>query len=539
MKMSEKIRMTRRRFFKDTAVVMGAGVAANAIFGAIRPSSAQAASVPKKWDREADVVVVGSGPTGLPAAIAAVEEGASVIVVEQGKEVGGCGLIAGGILDIGGGTRIQKLNDIPDTPERLFTRRSNYKDRYGKRSDPALLRAWCDANTGTFDWLEQRGVRFMKALSASGGSGALHMSVYHYLLVENEGPGAAFFKSDEGFTSGAGLIRPLEAYARGKGIKFLMEHKMTGIIRKGGKAGRVLGIEVQTGEKKIYIKARKAVILGTGGWKGNRFFRKLFDPRITDDMLASGEPFVNPDGTGIVAGLEAGAALASDRGIDSALFRRKFGTKHYNFPLNSPYGAPGLEIHGARMADAIIVNKSGLRFMSEQDTASFGTYSYFDACLAQEGHVLWTVFDDAAAKKYKWDINPPVTEKDCAFAAASPAELAKMIQAPADALAETIRKYNGYVGEGKDPEFDKPKNLLKSKLETPPFYAVWISLFVHDTCGGLAVNAKSQVLDIFGKIIPGLYAGGEAAGGLDVIGMPRGIIMGRIAGENAAAEKPM
>jgi predicted oxidoreductase len=52
------------------------------------------------------------------------------------------------------------------------------------------------------------------------------------------------------------------------------------------------------------------------------------------------------------------------------------------------------------------------------------------------------------------------------------------------------------------------------------------------------VNAKCQVLDIEGKVIPGLYAGGEAAGGLDVIGMPRGIIMGRFAGENAAAEKP-
>jgi succinate dehydrogenase/fumarate reductase flavoprotein subunit len=179
-----------------------------------------------------------------------------------------------------------------------------------------------------------------------------------------------------------------------------------------------------------------------------------------------------------------------------------------------------------------------MRFVSEEDVASFGAYSYFDASLAQEGHVLWTIFDDAAAKKYKWDINPPVTEKDCAFGAPTLAELAKLIDVPEDALSETVRKYNTYVDAGKDPEFDKPKNLLKSKIETPPFYAVWISLFVHDTCGGLAVNAKSQVLDIDGKVIPGLYAGGETAGGLEVVGMPRGIIMGRFAGENAAAENP-
>jgi predicted oxidoreductase len=94
------------------------------------------------------------------------------------------------------------------------------------------------------------------------------------------------------------------------------------------------------------------------------------------------------------------------------------------------------------------------------------------------------------------------------------------------------------VDAGTDPDFGKPKNLLMSKIETPPFYAVWISLYVHDTCGGLAVNARSQVLDINGKVIPGLYAGGEASGGLGAVGMPRAIITGRIAGENAAAEKP-
>jgi predicted oxidoreductase len=117
-------------------------------------------------------------------------------------------------------------------------------------------------------------------------------------------------------------------------------------------------------------------------------------------------------------------------------------------------------------------------------------------------------------------------------------ELANLIDVPGDALAETVRKYNGYVEAGSDPDFGKPPKLLKSKIETSPFYAVWISLYVHDTCGGLAVNAKSQVLDIYGEVIPGLYAGGEAAGGLGTAGMPRAIITGRFAGENAAAEKP-
>ena len=527
----EKEILTRRGFVKLTAL----GVGAATMFTGFDPKDAMA-KVSPKWDVEADVIVVGSGPTGLPAAIAAVERGASVIVLEQGKEVGGCGAIAGGILQIGGGTRVQKLNKMEDSPDRLFKTLSDYKNPDNKRNDPALLRVYCDYNPGTLDWLEKRGVRFMDSMTGAGTGGSQHRSAYHHIWWDKEGPGAAFLKTSEGIANGAGLIKPLEAFARNKGVKILLEHKMTRIIRKDGTTGKVLGIEVQAGKKKLNFKAKKAVILGTGGWKGHRIMRRLFDSRMTEDLAASGEPFVNPDGSGIQTALEVGAVLMSDRAMDSALYRRKFGTKHYNFPLNSPYGAPGLPIAGARTADVIFVNKDGIRFVNEEDAPSLGTYTFFDAALSQEGHVLWTIFDNATAEKYKWNVNPPVTEKDAAFSASTLADLAKMINVPGDALVETVRKYNTYVESGDDPDFGKPKKILKSKIETPPFYGVWISLYVHDTCGGLAVNAKSQVLDIFGKVIPGLYAGGEATGGISVAGMPRAIILGRIAGENAAAE---
>lgn len=482
------------------------------------------------------MIVVGSGPTGLPAAITAVEKGASVILLEQGKEVGGCGVISAGLLNLQGGTRIQKLNKIQDSPELLFQRMSDYMERHNRRNDPALLPAFCDANPGTLDWLEQRGVRFMDTLVPWAGSG--QSSAYHYIWWDQEGPGASALKRPDAVASGSGLIKPLEAFAKSKGVGILPEHKVTRIIRKGATTGRVLGVEVQAEGRKLYFRAQKAVILGTGAWKGHKFLRTLFDPRITEDLPASGEPFVNPDGSGIQAALEVGAVLKSDMTMDTALFRRKFGTKHYNFPLNSPYGAPGLSIAGPRMADVIFVNKFGRRYVNEEDVPLLGTHSFFDASLFQEDHVLWTIFDDATAKKHKWNTTLPVTEEGCAFGAPTLTDLAKLIDVPGDALADTVRKYNTYVETGADPDCGKPKDLLKSKIETPPFYAVWISLFVHDTCGGLAVNTRSQVLDIYGNAIPGLYAGGEAAGGLGVPGMPRAIITGRIAGENAAAERP-
>ena len=535
--MSVEQKMNRRQFLKNSAVVAGGGVAAAGALGGFKPGAAAAASAPEKWDAEADVIVVGSGPTGLPAAVSAVEKGASVIVLEQLKEVGGCGVINGGILHIGGGTRVQKLNGITDTPDLMFKRLSDYKDHLNKRSDHSILRVFCDMNPGTFDWLEAHGVRFWDSISGGGAMDSLHQRhPYHNVRWEKEGPGRLAKRGGE-TTSGAGVIKPLEAFARSKGVKILPEHKMTRIIRQGGNSGRVLGVEANADNKKLFFRAKKAVILGTGSWKGNRFLRGLFDSRIKD-VQGTGVPFVNPDGSGIIAGLEAGAILISDRANDSALFRRMFGTKHYQFPLNSPYGAPGLEMAGSRWGDFIFVNKGGKRFFKEQDVASYGSYSMFDAFFAQEGHVLWTIFDDTAVKKHKWNLAPPQTEKGCAFTAPTLVELAKLIQVPGDALQDTVQKYNSYVAEGKDPEFDKPKNLLRSKIETPPFSAAWVSLYVHDTCGGLAVNEKAQILDVHGNAIPGLYGGGETVGGIEFVGMNRGIILGRIAGENAAAESP-
>ncbi|MCG6535514.1 MAG: FAD-binding protein, partial [Syntrophales bacterium LBB04] len=356
----------------------------------------------------------------------------------------------------------------------------------------------------------------------------------HHVKWDKEHPGRLFkWVGDEG-TSGAGIIKPLEAYAKSKGVKILLEHKMTKIIRKGGTSGRVLGVEAQADGKKLFFRAKKGVILGSGGWKGNKFLRKLFDSRITEDIGTTGEPIVISDGSGLVAAMEAGAILASDRAYDMALYRRQFGTKNYLIPPNSPYGSRGIDVVGPRWGDVIFINKKGKRFVKEEDG-----FDFFNAALAQEDHVLWTICDDDAVKKNKWDMSHPNTQKGCAFSALTIAELANLIQVPGDSLSEAVEKYNTYVDAGKDPDFDKPKRLLRTKIEKPPFYAAWIQIFCHDTVGGLAINTRSQVLDIYGKVIPGLYAAGEAAtGGFDQPGMPPALIFGRIAGENAAAESP-
>ena len=108
--------LPRRGFIQKAAA--GFGVAA---LGGIGAKDTDAAKLERHWDLAADVVVVGSGAAGLPASIAAGEQGASVIVVEQNYDIGGHAIQSGGGMPVGGGTSLQKKYGIEDSPDRYFS----------------------------------------------------------------------------------------------------------------------------------------------------------------------------------------------------------------------------------------------------------------------------------------------------------------------------------------------------------------------------------------------------------------------------------
>jgi hypothetical protein len=180
----------------------------------------------------------------------------------------------------------------------------------------------------------------------------------------------------------------------------------------------------------------------------------------------------------------------------------------------------------------------------------FNPNGFLDAALAGigDGHngggPIWAIFDADAVAREKWDPKPPYAdyEHGFCFTADTIEELAKKIvmkyqrvPMPPEALAATIARYNSFVDSGVDEDFGKPKPLYK--IQKPPFYAGWATPVLHDTRAGLRINGKCQVVDMNGQVIPGLYCGGESAGGFSLHGLARATCQGFIAGTNAATEE--
>ena len=105
------------------------------------------------------------------------------------------------------------------------------------------------------------------------------------------------------------------------------------------------------------------------------------------------------------------------------------------------------------------------------------------------------------------------------------------VKMPPENLQRTVARYNSFVDSGTDDDFGKPKPL--HKIATPPFCAAWATPVIHDTRAGLRINAHCQVMDMNGHVIPGLYCGGESAGGFSQHGLARAACQGYIAGHHA------
>jgi succinate dehydrogenase/fumarate reductase flavoprotein subunit len=556
-----------RRNFLAGAGVIAAGVAAVSLAGCETGGgdgpSGDAASI--TWDYEADAIVVGTGPAGLACAAAAAEAGISVIAIDANSRIGGKGILAGGNLGVGGGTRMQIEAGFEETAEIIFEDRTvpnlrtdktmtvdtidhrkyemgQWRKISGAEDGEGMSRAFADNSLDTWNWLDGMGVPFIKANVSSMSAvyrGSRYYTTTSPRLVDRDNG-----KEGDMQAGGAGLCWPIYDTAVGNGAEFILNCKMTKIIRADGdRAGRVIGIEADLEGKAVKIKANKAVFLGTGSWKGSVKLKQLFNPWLTKYPHISGEPYVYNDGSGIELALDIGASMSTDRGCDWHGWHRHPGTLWHS--IDPPFGLAGTA--EPLDSECIYVNAEGERFMNEEIgehsppwVGGSHAFHFAQLCAAEttdkDGPVVWIILDETSRAKQELDFAVGTIVEDFMYGKADTIDgLASAIGVPANSLTAAVARYNELVDKGEDEDFHKLH--LDTKIETPPFHAVRWGIQKHNTLGGVTINPKSQVLDWGLEPIPGLYAAGESAGNMDLIGLARPIVFGRIAGLTIAAEE--
>jgi succinate dehydrogenase/fumarate reductase flavoprotein subunit len=543
----------------------------------------------------ADVIVIGAGATGITAAIAARELGASVIVLEAERHIGGHAICSGGNLSFGGGNIYQKKYGVEDSPERLFRDLTDWTvvEPNGappyRYNDHELARAFANNSVAAVDFLLAHGVKIIDQPPDNLSGHEIGMSAprtLHAAIMdwpEIQTGNLAEPAERQTTSSGNGLMQPLYAAARELGVIFLLRHRMTAILREQSTSGRVVGVSVIYDGKNRNIDARKAVIIGTGGSSGNVDFRRMFDPRLTEEYCGlAGMPWSNQDASGELAAMAIGASLW---GLTN--FSGEYGTGITKpGSIGCQYGYanlrwfPGSEVFakaraiGLKVGDwqnVILVNMLGKRFYDEtgrQFTPNlFGSFTpyttgnwrnaravkynpsnFINAALAgvgdgrNGGGPIWAIFDADAVAREGWEPLPPHVDCDGGFfftsdsiealAARIVMKHQRVPMRPKN-LAATVTRYNSFVDAGQDADFDKPRP--RYRIERPPFYAAWATPVIHDSRAGLRINSRCEVLDTRGEVIRGLYCGGESAGGLSVHGLPRAICQGLIAGREFGA----
>jgi succinate dehydrogenase/fumarate reductase flavoprotein subunit len=501
-----------------------------------------------EWNLSTDVVVIGAGASGLAAAVSARDHGAAVIVVEENFDIGGHAMLSGGRVHLGGGNALQKKFGIEDSPGRIFADWVDHRRGDARYNDRDLVRAFADECVPTFQFLLDNGVTFIeKPIVTPDASTVPRVFVTHEWHI----PGEVIAPRRN--RNGSGLVRRLAESAHKKGAQILLKHEMTRIVREG--KGRVLGIVARSDGRDIAIEARKGVVICTGGHTGNVNFRRMFDPRLTEEYQQAGMPYSFQGADGEIAAMEVGATLWATGSQTSEVGPAITKTRHVGtrwgylslyYETDSPIfhlcKATGLTV--TDWQEAILVDQSGNRFWNELDSG----YDFINAALGHHGDdsklngggPIWAIFDADAVARQGWKPEPPHIDPDGYFFRGDTIhELAGRIKNPYQshpmsgaALQETVNRYNAFVAAGVDADFNKPTPL--HPIARPPFYAAWSTPILHDSLTGLRTDTNAQVVDIRGEAIPGLYCAGESQGGFAQHGLGRCMVFGRIAGRHAA-----
>ncbi len=468
---------------------------------------------------EVDLVVIGGGGAGLPAAISARENGVSrIIVLEKRAVLGGNAARAWGIF--AADSRVQKQALVEARSDDLFKTLINWSHW---SINARMVRAFINKSADTVHWFEKKGIEFD-------------------LLRYFPGQEPPVWHVPKG--KGAQLIKVLGENCKELGIQLLLQTQGKKILCSD--EGNITGVIAEQAGEEFTINT-KSVIIATGGYAGNPELLKQYCSYYDEHIQCIGLPHT---GDGLLMGREIGA---STEGL---------GLLHLEWP--HVHGDPKAVLTTlAREPYAVYINKMGERFIDE----SQGLHAFVGATAVlrqpeKVGYILLdermiqsienngvilgrgkdrTLFRRGMPGLQKELCNAAVTNNSRVKIAENWADLAGWIGAEPEVLESNINQYNNFCDTGYDQEFVKnPKYLVP--LRTGPFYAIKAELIFLQTVGGLKVNDRMEVLNHQNMPIPGLFAAGVDIGGWEpdtycdaLSGAAFGFSVnsGRIAGENA------
>lgn len=543
---------------------------------AMLPPLQVAAADAVAWHASREMLVVGLGAAGAAAALSAREQNIDVLVLER-FDGGGATIKSGGVVYLGGGTRLQKEAGYDDTPEAMF----NYlREECGTAISAATLKQFCDGSLELFAWLEGLGVPFASYpkppktsyprngvyLYYSGNEGVPARAavakpaprghrvkapgidsgreLYRVLVEQVVARGAAVWRQAgvrRLITDAAGAVLGVEVWRLPDGSKAAQQHRK--LMTKAEKVHNVAGgwadrlrqqareLELTSAEP-LRIRATRGVVLATGGFIFNRAMVAEHAPNYVEAMRLGA---TGCDGSGIRLGASVG-------GVPTRM-EKGSAWRFINPPSVWPKG--------------VVVNRDGRRFCNEQ---VYGATLGVAMCDHQGGRA-WLILDKALrrlamkealfGKLWFFQSVPAFFQMLFAPRGKTPEALAAKLGLPPVTLSATLR---GYTKDQRSPSGDalgKSPDMC-APLATAPFYALDISANSKTfpcptiTLGGLKVNEQTgAVLNANGESIPGLYAAGRSAVGVASNGYVSGLSIadclfsGRRAGAAIAASVPL